>query len=108
MTFRVGDDSVEFILVNKIRYPPEVENCCMVEEIGKPAVEKVNERPEYPTIDEYIERMENKEAEKKELNGNEKFLKNIMSVQTRNTNLKRNSNKIDKQTEIEFLQINDS
>src|SRR5204863_7916736 len=45
MTFRVGDDSVEFHLVNKIRYPPEVENCWMVEEIGKPTVEKVNERP---------------------------------------------------------------
>ena len=71
MTFRVGDDTVEFHLVNKIRYPPEVENCWMVEEIGKPAVEKVNERPDYPTIDEYIEKMESNEAENKELSGNE-------------------------------------
>src|SRR2546430_6038210 len=71
MTFRVGDDSVEFHLVNKIRYPPEVENCWMVEEIGKPAVEKLNEHSSYPTIDEYIERMENKEEENMELGRNE-------------------------------------
>ena len=49
----------------------------MVEEIGKPAVEKVNERPDYPTIDEYIEKIESKEAENKELSRNEKFLKNL-------------------------------
>src|SRR5436853_183526 len=82
MTLRVGDDSVEFHLVNKIRYPPEIENCWMVEEIGKSAVEKTNELPAYPTIDEYLERMESKEAGKKELSRNEKFLKNLMSVQT--------------------------
>src|SRR5436189_1000877 len=55
MTFKVGDDSVVFHLVNKIRYPPEIENYWMVKEIGQPAVEKMNEYPAYPTIDEYIE-----------------------------------------------------
>ena len=108
MTFRVGDDSVEFHLVNKIRYPPEVENCWMVEKIGKPAVEKLNEHPSYLTIDEYIERMESKEAEKKELSGNKKFLKNLMSVQTLKHESKRNSNKVDERTRIEASKLKES
>ena len=42
------------------------------------------------------------------LSGNEKFLKNLMSVQTMKTDSKRNSNKVDKRSEIELLQINES
>ena len=99
---------MEFILVNKIRYPPEVENCWMVEEIGKPAVEKLNEHPSYPTIDEYIERMENKEAEKKELSGNEKYLKNLMSVRTLKPDSKRKPNKVDERTRIEGSKLTES
>src|SRR4051812_38284021 len=80
----------------------------MVEEIGKPAEEKMNERPTYLTIDEYIERMESKEEEKKELSRNKKFLKNLMSVQTMKTDSRRNSNEVNKRTKIEPPPIKES
>src|SRR4051812_44475521 len=55
MILRIGDESVEFHLVNKILYPPEVENCWMIEETNKPAVNEMNQTFSYPTIDGYVE-----------------------------------------------------
>src|SRR5881628_1414988 len=85
MILRVGDESVEFHLVNKILYPPEVENCWMIQETNKAAVEEKNKEFHYPTIDEYVERMERKEEENRELSRNEKYLMNLMSVRTMKT-----------------------
>src|SRR3954464_12690982 len=101
MILRVGDESVEFHLVNKILYPPEVENCWMIQETNKAAVEEKNEESHYPTIDEFVERMERKEEENRELSRNEKYLMNLMSVRTTKTDRKESSNKDTKPPDIE-------
>src|SRR5436189_2117644 len=73
----------------------------MIEETTKQAVEEKSGTFRYPTIDEYVERMERKEAENRELCRNEKYLMNLMSVRTTKNDLKESSNKDTKPPDIE-------
>src|SRR3954470_21815552 len=73
----------------------------MIQETHKAAVEEKNEEFHYPTIDEYVERMERKEAENRELSRNEKYLMNLMGVKTTKIDLKESSNKDTKPPDIE-------
>src|SRR5436189_2742992 len=72
----------------------------MIEETTKQAVEEKSGTFRYPTIDEYVERMERKEAENRELSRNEKYLMNLMSVRTTKIDLKESSNKDTKPPDI--------
>src|SRR5438270_9075289 len=79
---RAGDESVEFLLANKIQYPPEAENCWMIEEVDKVKKDELGEIFIYPTLEERLKMIEKKEAEGEELSRNEKYLKHLMSVST--------------------------
>src|SRR5438270_1353522 len=79
---RAGDESIEFHLANKIQYPPEVENCWMIDEVNKETKDETDEFFSYPTLDERLKMISIKEAEGEELSRNEKYLKHLMSVST--------------------------
>src|SRR5436190_625616 len=49
---RAGDESVEFLLANKIKYPPEAENCWMIDEVTKEKEDELGEIFIYPTLEE--------------------------------------------------------
>src|SRR5436190_1037411 len=59
---RVGDESIEFHLTNKIQYPPDVENYWMIDEVDKTTENETEEFFTYSTIDEHVERISIKEA----------------------------------------------
>src|SRR5436190_11685404 len=79
---RAGDKSIEFHLANKIQYPPEAENCWMIDEVNKEKEDELGEIFSYPTLEERLKMIEKKEAEGEELGRNEKYLKRLMSVST--------------------------
>src|SRR5438270_9228226 len=79
---RAGDDSIEFHHANKIQYPPDVENCWMIDEVDKETKDEPDEFFSYPTLDECLKMISIKEAEGEELSRNEKYLKHLMSVST--------------------------
>src|SRR3954467_14275251 len=79
---RAGDESIEFQLANKIQYPPEGENCWMIDEVNKETKDETDEFFSYPTLDERLKMILIKEAEGEELSRNEKYLKHLMSVST--------------------------
>src|SRR5436190_14671951 len=79
---RAGDESVEFHLANKIQYPPEAENCWMIEEVDKEKKDELGEIFIYPTLEERLTMIANKEAAGEELGRNERYLKHLMSVST--------------------------
>src|SRR3954467_2481795 len=79
---RAGDESIEFHLANKIQYPPDVENCWMIDEVNKEKKDETDEFFSYPTLDERLKMIAIKEAEGEELSRNEKYLKHLMSVST--------------------------
>src|SRR5436190_4430344 len=79
---RAGDESIEFHLANKIQYPPDVENCWMIDEVDKEKKDETDEFFSYPTLDERLKMIAIKEAEGEELSRNEKYLKHLMSVST--------------------------
>src|SRR3954469_9671531 len=79
---RAGDESIEFHLANKIQYPPDVENCWMIDEVNKEKKDETDEFFSYPTLDERLKMISIKEAEGGELSRNEKYLKHLMSVST--------------------------
>src|SRR4051812_13075589 len=79
---RAGDESIEFHLANKIQYPPEAENCWMIDEVNKEKKDETDEFFSYPTLDERLKMIAIKEAEGEELGRNEKYLKHLMSVST--------------------------
>src|SRR4051812_23927307 len=79
---RAGDESIEFHLANKIQYPPDVENCWMIDEVNKETKDEPDEFFSYPTLDERLKMISIKEAEGEELSRNEKYLKHLMSVST--------------------------
>src|SRR5436190_2026372 len=79
---RAGDESVEFHLANKIQYPPEAENCLMIEEVDKEKKDELGEIFIDPTMEERLKMIEKKEAEGEELGRKEKYLKRLMSVST--------------------------
>src|SRR3954467_12829769 len=79
---RAGDESIEFHLANKIQYPPEAENCWMIDEVNKEKKDELGEIFSYPTLEERLKMISIKEAEGEELGRNEKYLKRLMSVST--------------------------
>src|SRR5436190_745653 len=79
---RAGDESIEFLLANKIQYPPEAENCWMIDEVNNEKEDELGEIFSYPTLEERLKMIEKKEAEGEELGRNEKYLKRLMSVST--------------------------
>src|SRR4051812_24286270 len=79
---RAGDESIEFHLANKIQYPPEAENCWMIDEVNKEKKDEADEFFSYPKLDERLKMIAIKEAEGEELGRNEKYLKHLMSVST--------------------------
>src|SRR3954471_15949783 len=79
---RAGDESIEFHLANQIQYPPEAENCWMIEEVNKEKKDELSEIFSYPTLEECLKMIEKKEAEGEKLGRNEKYLKRLMSVST--------------------------
>lgn len=46
----------------------------MIKKVDKPSEEEMNKNFPYPTIDQYIERMTNKEAGNEELNKSKAYL----------------------------------
>src|SRR3954464_15919533 len=79
---RAGDESIEFHLANKIQYPPEAENCWMIDEVNKEKKDELGEIFSYPTLKERLKMIAIKEAEGEELGRNERYLKHLMSVST--------------------------
>src|SRR4051812_29325010 len=77
---RAGDESVEFHLANKIQYPPEAENCWMIDEVNKEKKDELGEIFSYPTLEERLKLISIKEAEGEELSKNERYLRHLMSV----------------------------
>ena len=73
----------------------------MLEETIKSAVEEKDQTLPYPTIDEYVEKMERKEAENRKFSKNEKYLMNLVSVRTTSSDQKESSNKDTKTPDIE-------
>src|SRR3954465_1003219 len=79
---RAGDESIEFHLANKIQYPPEAENCWMIEEVNTEKKDELGEIFSYPMLEERLKMIALKEAEGEELGRNEEYLKRLMSVST--------------------------
>src|SRR3954471_11727582 len=77
---RAGDESIEFHLANQIQYPPEAENCWMIDEVNKEKKDELGEIFSYPTLEERLKMIASKEAEGEELSRNEINLKHLMSV----------------------------
>lgn len=58
MILRSRDDSIEFHLASKILYPLEAKNCWTIVEVETSKVKNMNEILSYPTLDEYVEKMQ--------------------------------------------------
>lgn len=88
---RVRDESIEFNFCNKVKYTPKVKNARAIKTIDELVEETKKEDNLYPSFEEYEEKVNRKEDDKKNkmLNKNEIYLKKHLIFKAEQVDIKK-------------------